>query len=124
MVFSCRCFSFTYGEEIEYETKIQTKSTSVETFHTACSDLNVSVTDSSSTSNFPKLAEIPSNLRVFTFDELKAATRNFSKSSKIGEGGFGSVYRGVVKSLECPFDEIQVAVKLANGGLQASFIMF
>ncbi|XP_075510103.1 putative serine/threonine-protein kinase isoform X3 [Primulina tabacum] len=32
------------------------------------------------------------NLRVFTYDELKAATRGFK--NKIGQGGFGSVYKG------------------------------
>ncbi|KAI3743432.1 hypothetical protein L1987_61141 [Smallanthus sonchifolius] len=114
MVFSCRCFSFSFGEEIEYETRIETKSTSIDTFYTACSDLNGGITDS----DFQIVAGKPSNLRVFTVAELKLATRNFCASSKIGEGGFGSVYRGMVKGLEHPFDEIQVAVKLANGGLQ------
>ncbi|GLU11602.1 hypothetical protein SLE2022_283380 [Rubroshorea leprosula] len=37
------------------------------------------------------------NLRVFSFSELKSATRGFSRSLLIGEGGFGCVYRGVVK---------------------------
>ena len=37
------------------------------------------------------------DLRVFTFAELKSATRGFSRALLIGEGGFGCVYRGVVK---------------------------
>lgn len=32
--------------------------------------------------------------RVFSYTELKSASCNFSNSEKIGEGGFGSVYRG------------------------------
>lgn len=34
------------------------------------------------------------NLREFTFQELKAATRSFKSDALIGEGGFGKVYRG------------------------------
>jgi serine/threonine protein kinase len=36
------------------------------------------------------------NLRVFTFAELKAATRNFKSDTVLGEGGFGRVYKGWV----------------------------
>ncbi|KAI8523803.1 hypothetical protein RHMOL_Rhmol13G0100500 [Rhododendron molle] len=36
------------------------------------------------------------DLRVFTFAELKTATRGFSRGLIVGEGGFGCVYRGVV----------------------------
>ncbi|KAK8608234.1 hypothetical protein V6N13_023661 [Hibiscus sabdariffa] len=31
---------------------------------------------------------------TFNYSELKAATENFSPSNKLGEGGFGAVYRG------------------------------
>lgn len=34
------------------------------------------------------------NLRIFTFAELKAATRNFRSDTMLGEGGFGKVYKG------------------------------
>ncbi|KAH7550059.1 hypothetical protein JRO89_XS13G0127900 [Xanthoceras sorbifolium] len=37
------------------------------------------------------------DLRVFSFAELKSATRGFSRALLIGEGGFGCVYRGVVR---------------------------
>nr|GEX46577.1 probable LRR receptor-like serine/threonine-protein kinase At1g07650 isoform X1 [Tanacetum cinerariifolium] len=33
---------------------------------------------------------------VFTYRQLKAATDNFSVSNKLGEGGFGSVYKGAL----------------------------
>ncbi|XP_043814460.1 receptor-like cytoplasmic kinase 176 isoform X2 [Manihot esculenta] len=35
-----------------------------------------------------------SNLKSFSFGELKAATRNFRPDSVLGEGGFGCVYKG------------------------------
>ncbi|XP_016456844.2 serine/threonine-protein kinase PCRK1-like isoform X3 [Nicotiana tabacum] len=47
------------------------------------------------------------DLRVFGFYELKLATKGFSRGLMIGEGGFGSVYRGVV-------GEMEVAVKRLN----------
>ncbi|KAG6692172.1 hypothetical protein I3842_10G100200 [Carya illinoinensis] len=32
----------------------------------------------------------------FTYKQIKAATNNFDASNKIGEGGFGSVYKGIL----------------------------
>lgn len=61
----------------------------------------------------------PHNLRVFTYAELRAATRNFSRALMLGEGGFGSVYRGWIKSLEDSHSKVEVAVKQLNRkGLQ------
>lgn len=34
------------------------------------------------------------NLRIFSFAELKAATKNFRSDTLLGEGGFGKVYKG------------------------------
>lgn len=34
------------------------------------------------------------NLKSFSFGELKMATRNFRPDSVLGEGGFGSVFKG------------------------------
>lgn len=33
------------------------------------------------------------NVRIYTYKELKVASDNFSPANKIGEGGFGSVYK-------------------------------
>jgi len=33
------------------------------------------------------------NVRIFTYKELKVASDNFSQANKIGQGGFGSVYK-------------------------------
>ncbi|KAJ0970344.1 hypothetical protein J5N97_023221 [Dioscorea zingiberensis] len=70
-------------------------------------------------SPLPTFSQRPTNLRVFTFSELKNATKNFSRSVVLGEGGFGSVYRGSIKSLEDPQIRIEIAVKqLSRKGAQ------
>ncbi|KAG2648697.1 cold-responsive protein kinase 1-like isoform X2 [Panicum virgatum] len=38
------------------------------------------------------------NIKRYTYRELVRATENFSPSNKIGEGGFGSVYKGQLKN--------------------------
>lgn len=42
-----------------------------------------------------KLLESP-NLKVYSFLDLKTATKNFKPDSMLGQGGFGKVYRGWV----------------------------
>ena len=63
------------------------------------------------------------NVKIFSFNNLKAATRNFRPDSVLGEGGFGSVYKGWVDEntlAPCrPGTGIAVAVKRLNqDGLQ------
>ncbi|KAK1434722.1 hypothetical protein QVD17_00472 [Tagetes erecta] len=43
----------------------------------------------------------------FSFSEVKDATRNFDSSLKIGEGGYGSIFRGVIR-------HTQVAIKMLH----------
>ncbi|KAM7530501.1 hypothetical protein LguiB_033911 [Lonicera macranthoides] len=42
---------------------------------------------------------------LFTFRQIKAATNNFDAANKLGEGGFGSVYKGIL------LDDTVIAVK-------------
>lgn len=59
------------------------------------------------------------NLRVFTFSDLRHATHDFSRLLKIGEGGFGSVYKGSIKPADGKGDPVAVAIKkLDSHGLQ------
>ncbi|MQL85949.1 hypothetical protein Taro_018463, partial [Colocasia esculenta] len=71
-----------------------------------------------------ELARRLEELRVFAFDELRAATRGFSRALVIGEGGFGCVYRGVVSASGVEGGEMmEVAVKQLNrSGMQARFL--
>ncbi|KAM0836956.1 hypothetical protein ACQ4PT_061984 [Festuca glaucescens] len=53
-----------------------------------------------------------SGMHAFTYAELRAATRNFAASNKVGEGGFGPVYKGFLDDRVVPRIEPQhVAVK-------------
>ncbi|KAJ6821618.1 putative serine/threonine-protein kinase [Iris pallida] len=45
------------------------------------------------------------NVRIFSYNQLKSATRNFHPSNKIGRGGFGVVYKGILR------DGTHVAIK-------------
>ncbi|GMH26931.1 hypothetical protein Nepgr_028774 [Nepenthes gracilis] len=45
------------------------------------------------------------NIRKFSYNELRAATDNFHVIHKIGRGGFGLVYKGILK------DGVEVAIK-------------
>ncbi|KAK3162117.1 hypothetical protein QOZ80_1BG0085720 [Eleusine coracana subsp. coracana] len=49
--------------------------------------------------------------RRFRYGELAAATRNFAEDRKLGQGGFGAVYRGYLKELG-----LQVAIKRVSRG--------
>ncbi|XP_010918688.2 serine/threonine-protein kinase PCRK1 isoform X2 [Elaeis guineensis] len=70
-------------------------------------------------SQFPSFLQRSSNLRTFTFEELRNATRNFSRSLMIGEGGFGCVYRGTIRSSVETNARKDVAIKqLSRRGLQ------
>ncbi|XP_043712277.1 serine/threonine-protein kinase PCRK1-like isoform X2 [Telopea speciosissima] len=62
----------------------------------------------------------PNDLRVFSFSELRSATRGFSRALMIGEGGFGCVYRAIVTvSDDDPDAKMHVAIKQLNrNGLQ------
>ncbi|RZR90560.1 hypothetical protein BHM03_00018474 [Ensete ventricosum] len=60
------------------------------------------------------------NVNIFTYSELRVATKNFRSDQVLGEGGFGVVYKGVIDESVRPGSEtIQVAVKeLKSDGLQ------
>ncbi|XP_018507681.1 cold-responsive protein kinase 1 isoform X1 [Pyrus x bretschneideri] len=58
-----------------------------------------------SSSSFQEQGIINNNVRLFSYNSLRSATRNFHPSSRIGGGGYGVVYRGVLR------DDAQVAIK-------------
>ncbi|XP_072966364.1 serine/threonine-protein kinase PBL34-like [Typha angustifolia] len=77
----------------------------------------------SSTSKVGEELKLSSQLRKFTFNDLKCATRNFRPESLLGEGGFGCVFKGWIEENGTapvkPGTGLTVAVKTLNhDGLQ------
>ncbi|XP_044482544.1 serine/threonine-protein kinase PCRK1-like [Mangifera indica] len=105
-----KCFHFTNGERRDDEDGIVSRVSKVSwarSFSVASSSVDTrrSEFDSDSTRDWSDsvgfyefLTQRRANdLKVFSFAELKSATRGFSRALLIGEGGFGCVYRGVVR---------------------------
>lgn len=64
-----------------------------------------------------------SNLKSFSYHELRAATRNFRPDSVLGEGGFGSVFKGWIDehslaATKPGIGKIVAVKKLNQDGLQ------
>ncbi|CAA7406733.1 unnamed protein product [Spirodela intermedia] len=58
-------------------------------------------------------------LRVFDLSELRGATNDFSRLLKIGQGGFGAVYKGFIRPPGGAGNRTTVAIKKLNSkGLQ------
>ncbi|GMN30847.1 hypothetical protein TIFTF001_002995 [Ficus carica] len=77
--------------------------------------------ETKSSSSLPSPRSIPElykekehNLRVFSFHELKEATNGFNRLLKIGEGGFGSVFKGTIQPANGLANPSLVAIKRLN----------
>lgn len=67
-----------------------------------------------------------SKLRDFTYEELRAATFNFSMNLLIGRGGFGNVYKGWLKE-QMPSKGARnraIAVKRLSGHSRQGYLEF
>ncbi|KAK7838196.1 putative serine/threonine-protein kinase pbl9 [Quercus suber] len=89
----------------------------------SCSNSKISSVSVPSTPRAESEILQSSNLKSFTFNNLKTATRNFRPDSVIGEGGFGCVFKGWIDehsfTAAKPGTGIVIAVKRLNQeGLQ------
>ncbi|KAK4777704.1 hypothetical protein SAY87_017891 [Trapa incisa] len=129
-----RCFHFTGVERREDEEVAASRSSKVSwarSFSAASSIFDTRRSELESESRefddsvafYAMLTQRRTNdLRVFSFSELKSATRGFSRVLVIGEGGFGCVFRGVVSSVDGSNSKMDVAVKQLNrSGFQACY---
>ncbi|KAL9323091.1 hypothetical protein ACSQ67_011144 [Phaseolus vulgaris] len=57
-------------------------------------------------------------VEIFTFETIVAATENFSAANKLGEGGFGPVYKGTLS------DQQEVAIKRLSKSSEQGVIEF
>ncbi|KAJ1408173.1 Serine-threonine/tyrosine-protein kinase, catalytic domain [Sesbania bispinosa] len=56
-----------------------------------------------------------SNVDIFTYEELRLATKHFRPDLILGEGGFGVVYKGVIDdSVRAGYKSTEVAIKELN----------
>lgn len=55
----------------------------------------------------------PRNLKVFTYAELKSATKNFRPDTVLGEGGFGRVFKGWVDEKTYAPSKVGVGIPVA-----------
>ncbi|KAL7174970.1 hypothetical protein ACSBR2_028719 [Camellia fascicularis] len=60
-----------------------------------------------------KAVNVTPNLKVFTYSELKRATRNFRPDTVLGEGGFGRVFKGWVDAKTYAPSRIGVGLAIA-----------
>lgn len=116
-----KCFLFRAKEK-----KVEQGTTQSISYESGGSDIRSQTISSTSSESiarpsYPSFSRRPNDLRVFTYVELKSATKNFSKSAVLGEGGFGCVYRGLIKNLD--EKKVDIAVKKLGGrGMQVSTI--
>lgn len=120
-----KCFYFTNGEDEEGVATAPSSRASRVSWARSLSLMDTrsrSHHDSDSTAEFSDNLDFhhflaqrrANNLRIFSFSDLKSATRGFSRSLLVGEGGFGSVYRGAVVVDHRDDSQIDVAVKQLN----------
>lgn len=109
------CFSFKKKGKEKKQSNSAPELRKQTTSDVSANRVSKSANSTSSSRSIPELyKEKQHNLRVFTYNELREATNDFHRLLKIGEGGFGSVYKGTVKPPNGKGNPIVVAIKKLN----------
>jgi len=96
-------------------TSFTTSTTTTTTSGSVNSSMNSKFSVASGDQPYPTGQILPaSNLRIFSFADLKAATRNFRADTVLGEGGFGKVFKGWLEEKGNSKSGTVIAVKKLN----------
>lgn len=57
------------------------------------------------------------DLRLFTYASIQSATRNFSLKHKLGQGGFGPVYKAILLSTTSMYLLFAILVLLSSSNV-------
>ncbi|KAJ4959077.1 hypothetical protein NE237_026188 [Protea cynaroides] len=115
-----KCFSFVKRDRSREHKSAPEPKTRSQPGNSPSAQARKTSSSSSLQRSIPELYEEKAqNLRVFTISELRNATNDFSGLLKIGEGGFGRVYKGFIKPPGVRGEQMVVAIKKLNrDGLQ------
>ncbi|KAJ6750649.1 hypothetical protein OIU85_001210 [Salix viminalis] len=112
------CLSAKFKAESSYNTGLNSKYASTDGNDLSSTGCKVSSVSVPSTPRSEGEILQSTNLKSFSFSDLKMATRNFRPDSVLGEGGFGSVFKGWIDEQSfCatkPGTGIVIAVKRLN----------
>ncbi|GMJ04368.1 avrPphB susceptible 1 [Hibiscus trionum] len=107
----CPCFGWTKGKE-EHGRKCKTQLSSETVVGSVGSKSIAGLRSESSAA--PDEPNDANRAHTFNYQQLAKATKNFSKESLIGQGGFGAVYKGKLKST----GQVVAVKQLDKTGLQ------
>ncbi|CAO2837924.1 unnamed protein product [Amaranthus hypochondriacus] len=116
------CFSFKKNKKKQHKANSAPELSKQNTANTSNNKrVSKSGNSVSASKSIPELyKERQHNLRVFTYEELSEATNGFNKLLRIGEGGFGSVFKGTINTPNkgIPNPTVVAIKKLNRYGLQ------
>uniref|UniRef100_A0A1J3CCQ7 non-specific serine/threonine protein kinase n=1 Tax=Noccaea caerulescens TaxID=107243 RepID=A0A1J3CCQ7_NOCCA len=118
------CFSaeeqYQYSQQQEYRKKTPGKNSAVYLMNSDCQE-SFGKSSASGLPLAPKnIKDLQSNpgyenVDIFTYEEMKIATKQFRPDYILGEGGFGVVYKGVIdENVRAGYKSTKVAIKELN----------
>ncbi|KAK7336117.1 hypothetical protein VNO77_16649 [Canavalia gladiata] len=115
----CPCFGFrrkNKGKPQEEETKVRKNSNKPVENLSPTSSVNMTCFDTGlrPEENPTEQSDNSYKAQIFTFRELATATKNFRDETFIGQGGFGTVYKGRIEKT----NQVVAVKRLDNTGLQ------
>ncbi|EOA12307.1 hypothetical protein CARUB_v10007944mg [Capsella rubella] len=113
-------YQFSQQQNYQKKTTVPGKNSAVYLMKSDCQDSSVGKVSgglSLAPKNIKDLQSNPGyeNVDIFTYEEMKVATKQFRPDYILGEGGFGVVYKGVIdESVRSGYKSTKVAIKELN----------